>query len=167
MLVDASPLIYLAKIDALDVFASSGHVPLITPEVERETARPGLAYEYPDSLVIADALDSGLLTRTQLTEPEMKLAERLSREAGGIDLGESEVLAAAVARHEPALLFERRATALARSMGVDAWSPARLLFAGTPDSSLLRDRIRGFASLVQMRYEDVQKLIAVTEESDR
>ena len=50
VMVDASPLIYLAKLDALDVFARAGHVPYVTPEVERETARAGLAYRYPGRL---------------------------------------------------------------------------------------------------------------------
>lgn len=167
MLVDASPLIYLAKLEALDVFQRSGHTPLITPEVERETARSGLAYEHPDALVIADALRSGVLQRTRLTPGEQQFAERLQAEAGGIDSGEAEVLAAASERRLPALLFERRATRLARSMGVEAWTPVRILFAGTDDSMLLRERILAFAALVQMRIADVESLIDLIEERDR
>src|SRR5687768_12364491 len=106
MLVDASPLIYLAKLEAMDVFEQSGHTPLITPRVERETARPGLAYEYPDAMVIADALRSGTLSRTSLSEAEQRVAERLVAEAGGLDPGEAEVLAAAGQRQLPVLLFE-------------------------------------------------------------
>ena len=167
VLVDASPLIYLAKLVALDVFERSGQTPLITAEVERETARPGLAYQFPDALVIADALRSGLLQRTQLTAAERKVADRLRTESGGIDEGEAEILAAASERRQPALLFERRATRLARSMGVEAWTPVRILFAGTDDSVLLRERIRAFAALVQMRFEDLEALINLIEERDR
>ena len=166
-MVDAGPLIYLAKLDALDVFGYSGHTPLVTEEVERESARPGLGYEHPDSLVIADALRSGRLKRTKLTTSEAETAERLRRESGGIDAGEAEVLASALERRLPALLFEHRATRLARSMGIDAWTPIRLLFAGTPDAVLLRDRIRRFASLVQMRFEDVTPLLKLIEERQR
>ena len=68
-MVDAGPLIYLAKLDALDVFAQTGHVPLITPEVERETARAGLAYRFPDALAIAEALRDGVLVRTDAIRP--------------------------------------------------------------------------------------------------
>jgi hypothetical protein len=166
-MVDAGPLIYLAKLDALDTFDHTGHTPLVTEEVERETARPGLGYEHPDSLVIADALRAGRLVRTKLTTAEQATAERLRGESGGIDAGEAEVLAGALQRRLPVLLFEQRATRLARSMGIDAWTPVRLLFAGTPDANLLRDRVLGFASLVQMRFEDVPPLLKVIEERER
>ncbi|MDP8904029.1 MAG: hypothetical protein M3N29_01710 [Chloroflexota bacterium] len=157
--MDASPLIYLAKLDALDVFTNSGHLCRITPEVERETARAGLSYEHPDALVVADAIRSGLLVRTELTPDEMAVARRLEHEAGGVDRGEAEVLAAATSRAEPALLFERRATRLARSMGIDTWSPVRLLFAGTRSPVELRERVGAFGRLVNMRLVDVQKLL--------
>jgi predicted nucleic acid-binding protein len=165
VLVDASPLIYLAKIDALDVFAASGNVPLLTKEVEREVARPSLAYEHPDSLLIADALASGLLQRTELTAPEIASAERLHA-AGGLDRGEAEVLAAAVSRGVGVLLFERRATRLARSMAIDTWTPLRILFAGTADHALLATRIREFAALVHMRFEDVEAALRLIEEHE-
>lgn len=167
MLVDASPLIYLAKIDALDVFGLSGHVPLVTPEVETETARQGLGYEHPDSLVIADALRSGVLQRIDLTPDEVTTAGRLLTEAGGIDRGEAEVLAAALGRRQSALLHERRATRVARSIGIDARSPIDVLFAGTADPALLADRIRRLAALVQMRFEDVRALMELIEERER
>lgn len=158
-MVDAGPLIYLAKLDALDVFAAAGQVPIVTPEVERETSRPGLAYRYPDAVSIAEALRNGVLERTTVSAEERRVAQRLTAEVGGIDPGESEVLAVAVARGLPALLYERRAVRLARSLGLDTWSPIRLLLAGTSDAAQLRDRIVRFARLVEMRFEDVEELI--------
>lgn len=167
MLVDASPLIYLAKLDALDVFEASGHEPLVTAEAERETARPGLAYAHPDALVIAEALRAGVLRRTPLEPGEVAVAGRLLNEAGGLSVGEAQVLATAASRKQPALLFERQATRLGRSLGVDVWTPIELLFAGTPEPSRLADRIRGFARLVQMRFEDIQTLMQLIEERKR
>gem|GEM_PF-3462295 len=159
VMVDASPLIYLAKLDALDVFGLAGHVPLITPEVERETARPGLAYRFPDALMIAEALRDGVLVRTELSEQERTVASQLGAEAGGLDAGESEVLAAAGARELPVLLHERRAIRMARSLGLETWSPVRLLIEGTPDRELSRTRVLEFARMVQMRFEDVEALV--------
>lgn len=159
VLVDAGPLIYLAKLDALDVFEHAGHTALVTPEVERETARPGLAYVYPDALMIAEALARGVLSHTALSESERVAADELMGEAGGLDMGEAEVLAVAAGRTLPVLLFERRATRLARALGIDTWSPLRLLAAGTPDRRLLRERVLAFARLVDMRFEDVEQLI--------
>ena len=167
MLVDSSPLIYLAKIDALDAFAASGYTPLVTPEVERETARPGLAYEHPDSLLIAEAIRSGVLARTELTKREAKEAERLLRETGGIGRAEAEVLAAATERSMPVLLSERRASRLAGALGIDARTPVDLLFAGTPNRALLADRVSRFAQLVEMRLADVQELMNRIEARER
>ena len=166
-MVDASPLIYLAKLDALDVFVRAGHVPYITPEVERETSRAGLAYRYPDALAIAEAIRDGVLVRIELTDQERRAAGRLATESGGLDAGESEVLAVAEARELPVLLHERRAIRLARSLGLDTWSPIRLLMAGTPDRGLLRDRVLRFARLVQMRFEDVEALMERIEGAPR
>lgn len=166
MLVDASPLIYLAKLDALDVFSAAGQAPLVTPEVQRETSRPGLAYRFPDAVLIADALRGGLLALT-VSDDERRVAERLGVDAGGLDRGESEVLAVAVNRRLPVLLYERRAARLARSLGLDTWSPIRLLVAGTPDREQLRDRLIRFARLVEMRFEDVDELIRSIERRRR
>ena len=164
MLVDASPLIYLAKLEALDVFATVGYEPLVTPAVERETSRAGLAYVYPDAALISQGLRTGVLSRTQLTAAEESVARRLGAEAGGLDPGEAEVLAAAATRSLPVLLFERRALRLARSLGVEAWSPVRLLIDGTPDPAARVDRLTRFARLVQMRFEDLERLVGGIEE---
>ena len=69
------------------------------------------------------------------------------------------MLAAAEARELPVLLYERRAIRLSRSLGLDTWSPVRILMQGTPDRQLLRSRVLRFARLVQMRFEDVEALI--------
>jgi hypothetical protein len=166
-MVDASPLIYLAKLDALDVFAGAGQIPGVTPEVERETSRAGLAYRFPDALAIAEAIRDGVLVRVELTDQEHRAAGRLSAEVGGLDAGESEVLAVAEARELPVLLPERRAIRLSKSLGLDTWSPVRLLMAGTPDRALLRDRVMRFARLVQMRFEDVEALMERIEGTPR
>jgi predicted nucleic acid-binding protein len=166
-MVDASPLIYLAKIDALDVFRVAGFHPMVTPEVGRETARAGLAYEHPDAAVIVDALRDGTLEPTELTREEEQEAERLMTASGGLDRGEAEVLAAATSRDLPVLLFERRATRLAASLGLDAWSPVEILVAGTPDRRLLRTRVLASAGLVNMRFADLDTLLRRIEGDDR
>lgn len=167
VMVDASPLIYLAKLDALDVFLSAAYRPLVTAEVERETARLGLAYEHPDAAVVADAIRAGTLERTELTAAEEQQAERLMTASGGLARGEAEVLAAAASRTLPVLLFERRATRLATSLGLDAWSPVEILIAGTPDRRVLRQRLLAFAGLVSMRFADLEKLLERIEDDDR
>jgi predicted nucleic acid-binding protein len=166
-MVDASPLIYLAKIDALDVFMGAGFRPMVTPAVERETATAGLAYEHPDAAVVANAIRDGTLEPTKLSREEEQEADRLMAASGGLDRGEAEVLAAAASRTLPVLLFERRATRLAASLGLEAWSAVEILVAGTPDGRLLRTRVLAFAGLVNMRFADLDALLRRIEGDDR
>lgn len=156
MLVDASPLIYLAKLDALEIFEGSGHVPLLTPEIERETARPALAYEHPDSVLIAEALRLGKMERTEVTDEENRIAQRLQEQTSALKVGEAQVLAAAQSRSRPVLLSERRALRLAVSLGLEVWVPLDLLIAGTAEPIRLRERILGLARLTDMSFADVE-----------
>lgn len=101
--------------------------------------------------------------RVTVSDEEHTDAGRLATTARGIHQGESEVLAVSIARDLPALLYERRALRLARSLGTDPWSPIRLLVAGTPDLARLRDRIVRFAGLVELRYREVDELLRTLE----
>ena len=108
-----------------------------------------------------------MLRRTHLSEPEVKIAERLLEEAGGIGRGEAEILAAAAERSLPALLSERRASSLARSMGIDTLTPIDLIFTGTAQPALLARRTRQYAELVEMRLFDMEALMERIEEWGR
>jgi hypothetical protein len=167
MLVDAGPLIYLAKLDALDVFREARVQPFVTTEVERETSRPALAYDHPDSLAIAEALNTGVLHRTELTAEERTDAVRIQEQAPALKTGEAEVLAAGRGRNLPVLLFERRALRFAYAMALDVWLPPRLLFAGTRERARLRDRILEFARLVDLPYAQVEAHLYEVEEMFR
>jgi hypothetical protein len=162
--VDAGPLIYVAKLDALDVFGVAGLQPLVTTEVERETSRPALAYDHPDSLAIAGALGSGVLRRTELTAEERQAAVRIQQQAPALKTGEAEVLAAGQGRNLPVLLFERRALRFASAIALDVWLPPRLLFAGTRDRTVLRERILNFARLVDLPFAQVEAHLYEVEE---
>ena len=52
LILDASPLIYLAKLDALDAVAIAGHVAVVPSSVYDETARPELAFRHPEVAII-------------------------------------------------------------------------------------------------------------------
>ena len=159
LVLDASPLMYLAKLEALDVLTASGFEPVLPPAVERETSRPEVAYRHPDAARIADALREGRVKTTQLNGEERTEAARLERAVAGLGRGECEVLAIARLRSWPGCLFERRAIAIAETLGVRVVRPAELLFAGTDGVVLLEERVKGFARLVELRLEDAQALL--------
>lgn len=156
---DSGPIIYLAKLDALDVLREAGYVPFLPPGVVEETSRADMGYRYPDALAIREALRSGTLRALRLTNSEQSMADRLATEIPALGRGERETLAVAMRRRWPGLFYERRASALARTLGVDTVGLVELLFQGTSDPALLERRIRTFAELVYMRPEDRESLL--------
>jgi predicted nucleic acid-binding protein len=160
ILVDASPLIYLAKLEALECFAPAGWEPLVPPAVVAETASAAIAYRFPDALTISGALASGVLGTVDLTGPEQQEADRLAESIKGLGRGECEALAVAGARGSQVVIFERQGRRIARALGIAAVDPVEVLFRGTRDRTLLRRRISHFADMTAMRATDVEALIA-------
>ncbi len=156
---DSGPIIYLAKLEALGVLSGAGYVAFLPPGVVAETVRADVTYRYPDAAAIREALRSGSLRDLRLTGSEQSLADRFAVEIPALGRGERETLAVARSRTWPALLYERRASALARTLGIDTVGLVELLFQGTPDPALLERRVRTFAELVYMRPEDRESLL--------
>jgi predicted nucleic acid-binding protein len=154
LVIDASPLIYLAKIDAMEVFEQLTLTALVTPAVAEETTRPALLYRHEDAAVMEQALRDGRIEAVELGPVELARADDLSARIPALHRGEREVLAVAAERHMPAVLFERRARHVAKMLGVQLMDIAELLFAGTPDDDQLEARIRHLARLTNMRVAD-------------
>lgn len=156
---DSAPLIYLAKLEAVDAFGSAGYRPFAPPAVVAETSRPEVSYRYPDALAIAEAFRSGELIPTERDGSELRAAVRLASDIPGLGRGECQVLAVAHRRGWPALFYERRAAAIGRALGVATIDLVELLFAGTEDAAVLASRVRRFADLVDMRAADRELLL--------
>lgn len=163
VVVDASPLIYLAKLRALEVFTQANLAPLIPEAVAEETTRPSLIYRHPDAALIESAIARGEVTVVALTPDERQSADRLAEDLPGMHIGEIQVLVMARSRGICAVVFERRARAIAGALGVGLVDLVELIVEGTSDVSLLEERVRSFAELVNMRladYEMVRERIA-------
>jgi predicted nucleic acid-binding protein len=160
VILDASPLIYLAKLGALEVLSNAVGSAFTTPAVLEEATRPQLAYRHPDAVEIEMALQRGVIAVLVLTERERMRARDIAGQIPGFHLGETEVLAAAIARDIPAVFFERRARRVAGALGAGLVDVTDLIVAGTPDPILREDRIVRFARLVNMRMDDVVELMA-------
>jgi predicted nucleic acid-binding protein len=157
--IDASPLIYLAKIDAMEVFEKLSLKGLVTPAVAEETTRPALLYQHEDAALIEQALRDGLLELTQLRPTEQARVDDLAARIPALHEGEREVVAIALVREMPAVLFERRARNVAKTLGVGLVDVIELLFAGTPDDDRLETRIKNLAQLTDMRIADYDALL--------
>jgi len=160
LVLDASPLIYLAKLDALDVLAVAAEHSFATPTVLEEVTRPQIAYRHPDAVVIEQTVDSGMIGVLDLVKAEAEAAADMAQRVPGLDPGEAEVIAVAIERSIPAVIFERRAQRVAVSLGAPLVDVVELLVAGTTGSVLREERVVRFARLVNMRLDDAVELLA-------
>ena len=160
LVLDASPLIYLAKLAALDVLSTVTGEALVTPTVLEEVTRPQLAYRHPDAVEIEQAVANGLIHVWELDDDERTLAADFTRRVPGLHHGEAEVLALAVSRSVAVVIFERQARRVARTLGAELVDVVELLVAGTPEQELREDRVIRFARLVNMRFDHVAQLMA-------
>lgn len=157
---DASPLIYLAKLEALEVIDELSISAMLPPAVASETAQPNLLYRHPDATLIDRYIRDGLLDVVRLTKAEREVAEDLAARLPALHAGEREVLAVALEREVPAVLFERGARNVAKAIGVKLVHVIDLLFDGTADDEALESRVRTFAQLTNMRVADYDALLA-------
>ncbi len=160
LVLDASPLIYLAKLTALDVLSVVTDTAVVTPTVLEEVTRPQLAYRHPDSVEIEQAVANGLVHVWELEADERSLAEDFAKQVPGLHHGEAEALSLAVSRSMAAVIFERQARRVARTLGAELVDVVEMLVAGTPDDEPREDRVIRFARLVNMRFDHVAQLLA-------
>jgi len=164
LVLDASPLIYLAKLDAFDAVAIAGYTAVVPLSVYAEAARPELAFRHPEIATVERLRDDGQLLVVPLDAPERELATDLAGRYGGLHAGELDVLALGHARGWTACFHERQATRLARALGVATVHLVEVLFAGTPDHDLLDQRVRNFARLTNLTMNDLDVLLNLIRE---
>ncbi len=164
LVLDASPLIYLAKLDAIDAVAIAGHTAVAPPSVYAEAARPELAFRHPEIATVERARRDGQLLVVPLEAGEQDLATQLAGRYGGLHAGELDVLAVGQVRGWPVSFHERQAARLAAALGVPTVHLVEILFAGTPDLDLLERRVRHFARLTNLTMDDLDELLDLIRE---
>lgn len=164
LVLDASPLIYLAKLDAFDAVAIAGHAAVLPPSVYAEAARPELAFRHPEIAIVERTRADGQLVVVPLDAREKELAIDLAGHSGGLHAGELDVLALGQVRGWTVCFHERQAARLARAVGVATVHLVEVLFAGTPDLDLLERRIRDFARLTNLTMNDLDVLLNLIRE---
>lgn len=164
LVLDASPLIYLAKLDAFDALANAGDTAVVPPSVYAEAARPELAFRHPETATIERARLDEQLVVVPLDAHETELATDLARRYGGLHAGELDVLVLGQVGGWPVCVHERQAARLAGALGVESMHMVEILFAGTPDLDLLEQRVRHFARLTNLTMNDLDALLDLIRE---
>ena len=163
VIIDASPLICLAKLDALDVF-SVDEPAAISDGVRGEVLLPQAAYRFPEIGRIDESIRDGRIEVVSLDKEERMSVEALSKRVPGLGRGEVGTIAVARARRWSAVIADRRASRVAQTHGVSVVGMFELLFVRTTDRDRLVSRIRALARLVNMRLETLEQLLDSVDE---
>lgn len=124
---DASPLIYLTKMDKLAFLAQVMGPVAIPPAVYREAVEAGQRHGRPDAARIAAAIREKTVVRLDLTTQETQLTSGLGTDPR-LGRGECEVIACAAHRRLRALLHDKKARRVASAHGVRTIQATDVLF---------------------------------------
>lgn len=113
---NATPLIFLGKLNAVHLLQTLYQMVLISPKVYAEAIVAGLKYGHADAIVLNLYYQKNILTMQPLAD--QALSVQLQNEEG-LDAGEAETIGLALAhRAELTLIDEQRARQIARRKGL-------------------------------------------------
>lgn len=131
--LDATPLIYLAKADALGVL--DGFEVVTTQEVHEEVVTHGKEAGAPDARRV-ERYEPNVVEA-----PENETHERLA-DVPGLSAADASVLALADERGETAVMDEKRGRSIAEAEGIDVRGTAFLLLSAVKRNELSADEAR-------------------------
>jgi len=117
--LNSTPLIYLAKINHLDLLGKVYDQIYIPTSVYEETVLRGLEKKFLDAEIIKEAVDKGTIEVRELTSEQKAEAKRLTQFAnmGG---GEAEAIVLAKHLNIELIIDDVIAQGVARALGLDA-----------------------------------------------
>lgn len=121
---DATPLIYLAKIDRLEILEDLTSTCVVPDPVYTEVVTRGIEENHPDARRVERAAEDGLLERVSV--PESATFDRLQRN-DSLSTADAAVLAAADARGGTAIMDETYGRDVADTEGIPTRGTAYLI----------------------------------------
>lgn len=139
LVLDATPLIYLATVDRLDLLERIPHECVVPQPVYDEVVTAGLEAGHPDARRVERAVEGDVLTVAGVGDPE--LGERLERDSN-LSTADVAVIALAAANDGVAVIDERYGRATAEAEGVETRGTVSLLLALVRDGTLSGEAAR-------------------------
>jgi len=132
---DATPLIYLAKAERLDVIETLDEPRVVPEAVYREVVTTGVEQGYDDARRIERAVEDQLVDVVAVDTDDSPVATRLARHPGLSD-ADAAVLACADARDAVAVMDESAGRSAAEVEDVETRGTAYLVLAAVRDGAL-------------------------------
>ena len=133
--VDATPLIYLAKAERLDVIETLGEPRVVPEAVYREVVTTGVEQGDDDARRIERAAEDGLVDVVAVDADGSPVATRLGRHPG-LSGADAAVLACAGAREAVAVMDESAGRSAAAVEEIETRGTAYLVLAAVKDGAL-------------------------------
>ena len=132
---DATPLIYLAKAERLDVIETLDEPRVVPKAVHHEVVTAGVERGYDDARRIERAVEDDRIEVVTVNLDESAVADRLQRHPGLSDANVA-VLACADARDAIAVMDESAGRSAAEVEGIETRGAAYLVLAAVKDGAL-------------------------------
>jgi predicted nucleic acid-binding protein len=118
VVIDASSLIVLARVEALGTLHQIYNTTALPPAVFEEVVVAGEQLGKNDAWVVKAAMDKGWVVPITLAPEEEQIVKSLRQQYRALGLGECQALACAEKRHWLLLVEERKARVVARARGI-------------------------------------------------
>lgn len=168
--IDASPLIYFAKLDQLALLSRVVGPIGVTPAVINETIHAGRGRHKSDARRIQQAVTDGQLMTIALTASEESMARQL-HEHTPLGKGECEVIACSHQRQLKAILHDKKARKIAVQHTIQTISPTNVLFYALLrrqiSYQMFKELLDGLAILTGMNAGTLLEQQAIAEEIAR
>lgn len=139
LIVDATPLIALAKADHLDVLTGRDETPVVPARVYDEVVETGLSAGYPDARRIERAIENGHFAVEDA--PESALFEDLAS-SPALSEADAAVLTLAADRDGVAVMDEQAGRAIADAEGIERRGTAYVVLQRAKRGAISVDRAR-------------------------
>jgi len=170
IVVDASPLIVLAKIGRLTLLRELYGTAAIGPWVKREVVEAGRAIDAPGVRQVEAGLTGQWIREVQPTARERKLAEQLLNNTN-LGEGEAESLALSHYRGLMVVLDDKEARTMAATMGMRYLGTAGILLAAFVSGQLgygeLEEAVRDLGKVLWLSPDVVVEILRRAREMKR
>ena len=105
VIANATPLIYLAKANAIDLLFKLYEVIQIPDIVKEEVVDTGKKLGFPDAFIVEEYIDKGYIVVHELNEKD-QIKARIISDKFNIDTGEAEVIILAQKKNEKVVIMD-------------------------------------------------------------
>jgi len=158
VVVNAGPIIWLAKIGRVDLLERLYGQIFIPKEVYVESVQKGLEHGFRDTLIIKEAADKGWIRIVELNKNQSMIRDRIKHQLKELDSGEIEaIIYAKDARAHLLLLNDSTARSFAESWGIETKGTLYILLRALKTNLLdVKEKKNSFTSLLERALESIR-----------